>query len=133
MAQQTLNNGIAGSVFRNILNENFTDLYNSKANTNHASTSTTFGAASTTNFGHIKVTNGNGLSISNGVLSMGVASTSQAGAVQLVNNATTNDSTKAATAAALKSVKDAAILAWSGTSVPASSLGKNGDIYVKTA
>ena len=36
MAQQTLNNGISGSVFRGILNDNFTDLYTNKANKNHA-------------------------------------------------------------------------------------------------
>ena len=66
---------------------------------------------------------------------MGVlkASTSQLGTVQLVDNATTNDNTKAATASALKTVKDSAIVAYQGTSVPSSSLGKNGDIYIKTS
>lgn len=133
MAQQTLNNGIAGLAFRTILNENFTDLYTNKAIKNHASTTTDFGVASTTNFGHIKINSANGLSVSGGVLSMGLASTSQVGAVQLVNNASTNDSTKAATAAALKSVKDSAMVAYSGTTVPDPSLGKDGDIYIKTA
>ena len=31
MAQQTLNNGVSGKVFRDILNQNFTDLYTNKA------------------------------------------------------------------------------------------------------
>lgn len=133
MTKQVLNNGISGAIFRQILNENFTDLYNNKSDKNHASSTTDFGVASTTFFGHIKVTNGNGLNISNGVLSMNAASTSQAGTVQLVNNATTNDATKAATAAALKGVKDAAINTYTGTSNPGAELGKDGDIYIKTA
>lgn len=132
MAQQTLNNSISGLAFRNILNQNFTDLYTNKADKMHASTTTEYGAASTTNFGHIKVNTNNGLSISGGVLGVLKASTSQPGTVQLVDNATTNDNTKAATASALKSVKDSAIIAYQGTDVPSQSLGKNGDIYIKT-
>lgn len=132
MAQQTLNNSISGLAFRNILNQNFTDLYTNKADKMHASATTEYGAASTTNFGHIKVNTNNGLSISGGVLGVLKASTSQPGTVQLVDNATTNDNTKAATASALKSVKDSAIIAYQGTDVPSQGLGKNGDIYIKT-
>ena len=62
---------------------------------------------------------------------MSAATTSAPGAVQLVNNATTNDSTKAATAAALKSVADTAVDTYYGTGTPDSSLGKIGDIYIK--
>lgn len=133
MAQQQLNNGISGLAFRDILNANFTDLYNNKADKNHASSTTDFGVASTTVFGHIKVTNGNGLSISNGVLSLDYATTTRPGTVQLVDNANTNDNTKAATASALKSVKDSAVVVYNGTGNPNNNLGKNGDIYIKTA
>ena len=76
MAQQTLNNGISGQIFRNICN--FTDLYTNKANKNHASTTTDFGVATTTTFGHVKVTTGNGLNLSNGTLSLAGASTGDA-------------------------------------------------------
>ena len=78
MAQQTLNNGISGSVFRGILNDNFTDLYTNKANKNHASTTTDFGVATTSAFGHIKVTTGNGLNLSSGTLSLAGATTAEA-------------------------------------------------------
>lgn len=78
MAQQTLNNGVSGQVFRQILNDNFTDLYANKAEKNHASSTTDFGVASTTVFGHIKVTTGNGLNLSNGTLSLAAASTQDA-------------------------------------------------------
>lgn len=78
MAQQTLNNGVSGQVFREICNSNFTELYNTKAPNNHASTSTTYGVASNTNYGHIKVTSGNGLSLSNGTLVLNGASTTDA-------------------------------------------------------
>ena len=75
MAQQTLNNGISGSVFRGILNDNFTDLYTNKAPKNHATTTTDYGVATNTNYGHIKVTSGNGLNLSNGTLSLTAATT----------------------------------------------------------
>ena len=75
MAQQTLNNGVSGKVFRDILNENFTDLYTNKALKNHATTTTDYGVATNTNYGHIKVTSGNGLNLSNGTLSLTAATT----------------------------------------------------------
>ena len=78
MAQQTLNNGIAGSVFRKILNDNFTELYTDKATKNHASSTTDFGVATTSMFGHVKVTTGNGLKLTNGVLSLEAATTTEA-------------------------------------------------------
>jgi len=78
MAQQTLNNGIAGSVFRKILNDNFTELYTDKATKNHASSTTDFGVATTSMFGHVKVTTGNGLRLTNGVLSLEAATTTEA-------------------------------------------------------
>ena len=78
MAQQTLNNGVSGFVFRKILNEKFTHLYSNKANKNHASTSTDFGVATTSSFGHIKVTTGNGLNLNEGTLSLAGATTAEA-------------------------------------------------------
>ena len=78
MAQQTLNNGVSGKVFRDILNQNFTDLYTNKAPKNHASTTTDYGVATGTNYGHIKVTTGNGLNLSGGTLSLAGATTAEA-------------------------------------------------------
>lgn len=78
MAQQTLNNGVSGKVFRDILNQNFTDLYTNKAPKNHASTTTDYGVATSTNYGHIKVTTGNGLNLTSGTLSLTAATTSDA-------------------------------------------------------
>lgn len=89
MAQQTLNNGISGAVFRNILNENFTDLYTNKAVKNHASTTTDFGVATTSAFGHIKVTTGNGLNLSDGTLSLAAATTTEATAGTITNKVMT--------------------------------------------
>lgn len=85
MAQQTLNNGISGAVFRNILNENFTDLYTNKAIKNHASTTSDFGVATTSAFGHIKVTTGNGLNLNEGTLSLAAANTAEAVAGAITN------------------------------------------------
>ena len=89
MAQQTLNNGISGAVFRNILNENFTDLYTNKAAKNHASTTADFGVATTSAFGHIKVTTGNGLNLSDGTLSLAAATTAEATAGTITNKVMT--------------------------------------------
>lgn len=89
MAQQILNNGISGAVFRNILNENFTDLYTNKATKNHASTTTDFGVATTSAFGHIKVTTGNGLNLSDGTLSLAAATTAEATAGAITNKVMT--------------------------------------------
>lgn len=131
MAQQQLDNLDSASVFRNKLNSNYNDLYTNKAGLNHASASNAYGVATNAMYGHVKVTPGNGLANNGGTLSMTTATTSAPGAVQLVDNATTNDSTKAATAAALKGVADAAVDTYYGTSTPSGSIGKIGDLYVK--
>ena len=89
MAQQTLNNGVSGSVFRGILNDNFTDLYTNKATKNHASTTTDFGVATASAFGHIKVTTGNGLNLSDGTLSLAAATTAEATAGTITNKVMT--------------------------------------------
>ena len=133
MPKQELNNLESASIHRTKLNENFTELYETKANTNHASSSTDYGIASPSLFGHVKVTQANGLAVTSGVLSIGLASTTNVGAVQLVNDYNTNDSTKAATAAAVKGVKDAAVVVYYGTETPSGAIGKDGDLYCKTA
>ena len=76
-------------MFRNILNENFTDLYTNKAVKNHASTTTDFGVATTSAFGHIKVTTGNGLNLSDGTLSLAAATTTEATAGTITNKVMT--------------------------------------------
>ena len=78
MAQQTLNNGVSGKVFRDILNQNFTELYTNKAPKNHASTTLDYGIATSTNYGHIRVTTGNGLDLTSGTLSLTAATKSDA-------------------------------------------------------
>jgi hypothetical protein len=131
MAQQILNAGESAYTFRTKSNSNFTELYTNQIPLNHASSASTYGLATTSLYGHIKVTTGNGLALSSGTLSLTLGTTSTPGAVQLVNNATTNDSAKAATAAALKSVKDSAVATYYGTGTPSSSTGKDGDVYFK--
>ena len=131
MAQKIINNGDPASAVRKSINDNFTELYGNNVPKNHASTDTTYGVGSATSFGHVKVQSGNGLNINGGVISMAAASTSSPGAVALVDNATTNDKTKAATAAALKGLADSVVKVYWGTDDPPASLGKNGDIYIK--
>lgn len=78
MAQRQIENGMSGTVVRENINENFSELYTGKADNNHASSATTYGVATTSLFGHIKVTTGNGLNLNNGTLSLAAASTSDA-------------------------------------------------------
>ena len=133
MAIQNLENQDSAQVFRTKANSNFNEINTQKAPINHASSENIYGVATNANYGHVKVTTGNGLNNNSGTISMSVASTSAPGAVQLVNNSTTNDSTKAATAAALKGVADSAVETFYGTGTPSASLGKIGDIYIKVA
>ena len=131
MGKQILNNLESANIFRTKANANFTELYDQKAIVNHSSNSNIYGVSSASMYGHIKVTASNGLAINDGVLTLGLATTSIAGAVILVDNATTADSTKAATANALKGVADSAVKTYYGTDVPTNDIGKNGDIYFK--
>lgn len=132
MAQQQLNNQESAFTFRTKLNANFSDLYSNKAQISHASSTNTYGLGTTSLFGHVKVTNGNGLNIASGTITMNAASTTSSGAVQLNDNLTSTSTTMALTAAQGKILKDSAIIAYYGTGVPDNSLGKNGDIYIKT-
>lgn len=133
MAKQILNNGDSALVFRTKLNDNFTELYNEKAPTNHASLTTDYGVATTANYGHIKVTTGNGLMLSSGALSMNLGTTSIAGAIQMIDSYSSTSTSFAPTANALKNGIDSTVKTYSGTTDPSSGLGKNGDLYIKTA
>lgn len=133
MAQQTLNNQESAAIFRSKLNANFTDLYQNKAQISHASSTNTYGLGTTSLYGHVRVQAANGLSINSGTITMGAASTSMPGAVQLNNTLTSTSTTTALTAAQGKILKDSMPVVYFGASVPASSLGKDGDIYIKTA
>lgn len=133
MAKQVINNGESAAIVRQKINDNFTDLYGNRVPTYHASNTTTYGVGSDTLFGHVKVAPGNGLGITGGVVSMASASTNTKGAVQLVDNATTDDNTKAVTASALKTVADSAIKVYKGTTDPTSDIGKDNDLYIKLA
>ena len=125
MAQQQLNNLESAYTFRTKLNANFTDLYTNKSQISHASGTSTYGLGTTSLFGHVRVSAANGLSINGGTISMNLASTTAPGA--------STSSTTALTAKQGKVLKDTMIVAYSGTTVPDNALGKNGDIYVKTA
>jgi hypothetical protein len=130
MAQQQIDNGESAALVRKKLNDNFTELYTGRVPTNHASSTQSYGVGTTANYGHVKVTSGNGLNISNGTISMASASTTSAGAVQLVNNSDTIDDTKAASAGALYDVAHTLTKTYWGQGNPTASAGKIGDIYV---
>ena len=106
MAKQTIENLESAATVRNKLNSNFTDLYSNKADKSHASESADYGWATGSLYGHVRVVVGNGLSLTNGTLSLNTASTSQAGAVQLVDNLTSDFNNRALTAAQGKALKD---------------------------
>ncbi len=133
MARQQLNNLESALTFRTKLNSNFTDLYDNKAQISHASSTSSYGLGSSSLFGHVKVTPSNGLNINNGTVSMSLATTSAAGAVQLNDTLTSNSNTMALTARQGKVLKDTMVVTYSGTTTPDNSLGKNGDLYIKTA
>ena len=131
MAQQQIHNGESAALVRQKLNDNFQELYTGRVPTNHASSTQSYGVGTTANYGHVKVTNGNGLNISNGTISMATASTTSAGAVQLVSNSDTTDDTKAASAGALYRAMQETPKTYWGTENPTEDMGKIGDLYIK--
>lgn len=106
MAKQTINNLESAATVRKKINDNFTELFDTKVPTDHSSMGTQYGAATNEVFGHIKVTPGNGLSIDEGVLSLGLASEATPGAVQLASTVDSGDATKVVTALQVKNIKD---------------------------
>ena len=106
MAKQTINNLESAATVRSKLNSNFTELYDQKADKNHSYTDSSYGAASSELFGHVKIDVANGLNVSDGVVSLALATTTSAGAVQLADSLTSDDSGKALTAAQGKALKD---------------------------
>lgn len=133
MARQELNNLESALTFRTKLNANFADLYDNKAQISHASSTSAYGLGSSNLFGHVKITPNNGLNINDGTVSMSLATTSKAGAVQLNDNLTSSSNTMALTAKQGKILKDSMVVTYSGTTTPDNSLGKNGDLYIKIA
>ena len=133
MARQELNNLESALTFRTKLNANFADLYDNKAQISHASSTSAYGLGSSNLFGHVKITPNNGLNINDGTVSMSLATTSKAGAVQLNDNLTSSSNTMALTAKQGKILKDSMVVTYSGTTNPDNSLGKNGDLYIKIA
>lgn len=99
MAKQTINNLESAATVRTKINSNFTELYSQKADVNHAYTDSSYGAASNELFGHVKINVANGLNVSDGVVSLSLATTTNAGAVQLADSLTSDDPTKALSAA----------------------------------
>ena len=106
MAKQIINNLESAATVRNKINGNFTELYDQKADKNHAYTDSSYGAASNELFGHVKIKIANGLNVSDGVVSLALATTTSAGAVQLADSLTSNDPTKALSAAQGKILND---------------------------
>lgn len=133
MARQELNNLESALTFRTKLNANFADLYDNKAQISHASSTSAYGLGSSNLFGHVKIIPNNGLNINDGTVSMSLATTSKAGAVQLNDNLTSSSNTMALTAKQGKILKDSMVATYSGTTNPDNSLGKNGDLYIKIA
>lgn len=131
MAQQTLNNGVSGKVFRDILNQNFTELYTNTAPINHASTATTYGVATSSNYGHIRVTSGNGLNLTGGTLSLAAATTSDATAGTATNMVMTPARVKDAVNA-YGVMSDGNIIIKVGGSQPATQTGKT-IIWINTS
>ncbi len=105
MAKQTINNLESAATVRKKINDNFTELYDNSVPINHSSQGTEYGVASDELFGHIKVSPGNGLNINEGVLSLGLASDVQPGAVQFAINIDSGDTNKAVTAEQAKIMK----------------------------
>lgn len=133
MARQELNNLESALTFRTKLNANFADLYDNKAQISHASSTSAYGLGSSNLFGHVKIIPNNGLNINDGTVSMSLATTSKAGAVQLNDNLTSSSNTMALTAKQGKILKDSMVATYSGTATPDNSLGKNGDLYIRIA
>lgn len=106
MAKQIINNLESAATVRSKINGNFTELYDQKADKNHAYTDSSYGAASNELFGHVKIKIANGLNVSDGIVSLALATTTSAGAVQLADSLTSNDSTKALSAAQGKILND---------------------------
>ena len=106
MAKQIINNLESAATVRSKINGNFTELYDQKADKNHAYTDSSYGAASNELFGHVKIKIANGLNVSDGVVSLALATTTSAGAVQLADSLTSNDPTKALSAAQGKILND---------------------------
>ncbi len=127
--QKIINNGETALDIRTKMNENFTDLYENKAQKNHSSTTSDYGAASTSNFGHVKV--GTNINATSGTISINDASTTQKGVVQLTSSLTDNSEAKAATAAAVKKLKDEALVVLNGTDEPLDTLGADGNLYIQ--
>ena len=113
-----------------VLNDKITNLESNSAPISHASSTTNYGIATSLLYGHIKVNSGNGLLLDNGTLSLEAASTNVAGTVQLEDSCNSTSNTKALTANMGQFLYNNTAKAYSGTSVPSSALGKDGDIYL---
>ena len=131
MAKQTINNLESAATVRSKLNSNFTELYDNKADKNHAFTDSSYGAASNELFGHVKIDVANGLSVSDGVVSLALATTTSAGAVQLADSLTSDDSGKALTAAQGKALKDS-LTSLDDNTPPKNHAVNNGDYGLAT-
>ena len=131
MAKQTINNLESAATVRSKLNSNFTELFDNKADKNHAFTDSSYGAASNELFGHVKIDVANGLSVSDGVVGLALATTTSAGAVQLADSLTSDDSGKALTAAQGKALKDS-LTSLDDNTPPKNHAVNNGDYGLAT-
>ena len=106
MAKQTINNLEAAATIRKKINDNFTELYDYKADKNHAFTDSSYGGATDQFYGHIKVNTANGLTIDDGLLGIQKATITNPGTVVLADNLNIDDPTRALTAAQGKVLND---------------------------
>ncbi len=132
MAKQTINNLESAATVRTKINSNFTELYDQKADNNHAYTDSSYGAASNELFGHVKINVANGLNVSDGIVSLALATTTSAGAVQLADSLTSEDSGKALSAAQGKILSDS-LTSLDNNTPPKNHAVDNGDYGLATS
>ena len=98
MAKQTINNLESALTVRKKINDNFTELYEQKAEKAHAFTDPSYGVATSELFGHVKINPSNGLIINDGVLSINAATSSNPGTVKLADSLDSGDPNRVLTA-----------------------------------
>lgn len=114
----------------NSLNTQLVALQNNTPPKNHAVANGDYGLATSSLYGHLKVTVGNGLNLNEGTLSLSVATTSAAGAVQLEDTLSSQSSTKALTAKMGYELDRKKPEVFYGYTEPSKNIGRDGDIYI---
>lgn len=139
MERLVLNNQDYANDFRNKINTNFEQLFNSHTPTSHAVNNDTYGLGTTQLYGHLRVQAANGLGVASGTITMAQANTSSFGAVKLASSAASNSATDVVTSKILNDATRGQTTLpkiYYGTTEPSASNTPNsidGDIYIKYA